>query len=376
MKNKKKLLVAGASAASLAALGLGAFAFFADSAEIQEHTHVGTVAVSGSIEMNHIQVKRDRIFDYGLFGEEHGYYYYELPYYPEGMAFNFNNKTATKLSAAEMPVDNKLFVEAAFEEAPDNLNPGDNIYLPGGDKNHGTDHEIIVNLQNDGSKSVQTRMLFEITGTDANGNEITADDLRNIKLYFDEMNSVSGLTSVRDTEYANKELFTNRILLPEMEETNQDEHKLIYGFDSSLLSTVIDRSQTDYGSVILNELSDAVFTGMVFSGSEEHTNRETEAGIKKYYVETEDSDIWSLETEDITAPTSGSFKFDLGMDSGVYLDENEDEYVANNDILESLARLEGATINIKVIIQGIQYRNTGSGTWEQLFDQTFVLEND
>ena len=52
MKNKKKLLIAGASAASLAALGLGAFAFFADSSEIQEHTYVGTVAVSGSIKKN------------------------------------------------------------------------------------------------------------------------------------------------------------------------------------------------------------------------------------------------------------------------------------------------------------------------------------
>ena len=376
MKNKKKLLIAGASAASLAAFGLGAFAFFADSSEIQEHTYVGTVAVSGSIEMNHIQVKRDRIFDYGLFGEEHGYYYYELPYYPEGMSFNFNNKTVTRLSHQTIPVPDKLLVESAFEEAPDNLNPGDNIYLPGGDKNHGTDHEIIVNLQNDGSKSVQTRMIFEITGTDANGNEITADDLRNIKLYFDEMNSVSGLTSVRDTQYANKELFTNRILLPEMEETNQDEHKLIYGFDSSLLNTVIDRSQTDYGSVILNELSDAVFTGMVFSGSEEHANRETEAGIKKYYVETDEFGIWSLETEDITAPTSGSFKFDLGLDAGVYYDEDENEYTKNDDVIASVARLEGATINIKVIIQGMQYRNTGDSTWEQLFDQAFVLEDN
>ena len=325
--------------------------------------------------MNHIQVKRDRIFDYGLFGEEHGYYYYELPYYPEGMVSNFN-KSAIRLSHQTMPIPDRLLVESAFEEAPDNLNHGDNIYLPGGDKNHGTDHEIIVNLQNDGSKSVQTRMIFEITGTDANGNEITADDLRNIKLYFDEMNSVSGLTSVRDTQYANKELFTNRILLPEMEETNQDEHKLIYGFDSSLLNTVIDRSQTDYGSVILNELSDAVFTGMVFSGSEEHANRETEAGIKKYYVETDEFGIWSLETEDITAPTSGSFKFDLGLDAGVYYDEDENEYTKNDDVIASVARLEGATINIKVIIQGMQYRNTGDSTWEQLFDQAFVLEDN
>ena len=217
-------------------------------------------------------------------------------------------------------------------------------------------------------------MVFEITGTDASGSALSADDLRVIKLYFDEMNSISGLTSLHKQYLANEELFTNRILLPEMEEENQDENKLIYGFDASLLENIIDRSQTTYGSVMLNELSDAAFTGMVFSGSEEHANRETEAGIKKYYIETEEATIWSLETEDITAPTSGSFKFDLGMDSGVYFDENEDEYVTNDEVLESVARLEGATIDIKVIVQGMQYRNTGDSTWEQLFDQTFIID--
>ena len=373
MKNKK-LLIAGASAASLAALGLGAFAFFADSSEIQEHTYVGTVAVSGSMEMTHTQVKRDRSLSYYIYGEDRGYDY-DLPYYPEGMVSNFN-KSAIRLSHQAMPIPDRLLVESAFEEAPDNLNPGDNIYLPGWELNHGTDHEIIVNIQNDGSKSVQTRMIFEITGTDTNGNALSANDLRAIKLYFDEMNSVSGLTSIHAPSLANEELFTNRILLPEMEEENQDENKLMYGFDASLLEDVIDRSQTNYGSIMLNELSDATFTGMVFSGSEEHANRETEAGIKKYYIETEEATIWSLETEDITAPTSGSFKFDLGMDSGVYFDENEDEYVTNDEVLESVARLEGATINIKVIIQGMQYRNTGDSTWEQLFDQTFVLEDN
>lgn len=372
MKNKK-LLIAGASAASLAALGLGAFAFFADSSEIQEHTYVGTVAVSGSMEMTHTQVKRDRSLGYYIYGEDRGYNY-DLPYYPEGMVSNFN-KSAIRLSEQAMPIPDRLLVESAFEEAPDNLNPGDNILLPGWELNHGTDHEIIVNLQNDGSKSVQTRMVFEITGTDASGSALSADDLRVIKLYFDEMNSISGLTSLHKPYLVNEELFTNRILLPEMEEENQDENKLMYGFDASLLENIIDRSQTTYGSVMLNELSDAAFTGMVFSGSEEHANRETEAGIKKYYVETDEFGIWSLETEDITAPTSGSFKFDLGLDAGVYYNEDENEYTKNDDVIASVARLEGATINIKVIIQGMQYRNTGSSTWEQLFEQTFIKKN-
>ena len=129
MKNKK-LLIAGASAVSLAALGLGAFAFFADSSEIQEHTYVGTVAVSGSMEMTHTQVKRDRTFEYGIFGVDE-VFPFEAPYYPEGMSFIFNNKTATRLSQAPIPrIPNKESVEAAFEVAADNLNPGDNMYIP------------------------------------------------------------------------------------------------------------------------------------------------------------------------------------------------------------------------------------------------------
>jgi hypothetical protein len=347
MKNKK-LLIAGASVASLAALGLGAFAFFTDTVELNKDTKVGTVDVEATAEIKHTQLKREVVLRYPYLWED-----FYLPIYP-----NWISDPNLQVPSAILEVEREDLTQEVlldmFETAQDNLNPGDNMFQNNSSAYPGTDHEIIVNVTNEGSKSVTTRILFEITGTDASGSALSANDLRAIKLYFDEMNSVSGLTSIHAPSLANEELFTNRILLPEVEENEQDENKLIYGFDASLLEDVIDRSQTNYGSIMLNELSDAAFTGMVFSGSEEHANRETEIGIKKYYVETEDSAIWSLETEDITAPTSGSFKFDLGLDSGVYLNENY-EYVANNDILESLAKLEGATINIKVIVQGMQY---------------------
>ena len=59
MKNKK-LLIGGASALSLATLGLGAFAFFTDTVELNKDAKVGTVDLEGTIEMKHTQLKRDR----------------------------------------------------------------------------------------------------------------------------------------------------------------------------------------------------------------------------------------------------------------------------------------------------------------------------
>ena len=38
---------------------------------------------------------------------------------------------------------------------------------------------------------------------------------------------------------------------------------------------------------------------------------------------------------------------------------------------EQFARLEGANINIKVIVQGMQFRITIDRVWETLFEQDF-----
>ena len=53
MNNKKKLLIASASTLGLAAIGLGAFAYFNDSADLEATATVGTVDVSATGSLAH-----------------------------------------------------------------------------------------------------------------------------------------------------------------------------------------------------------------------------------------------------------------------------------------------------------------------------------
>ena len=148
MKNKK-LLIAGASAASLAALGLGAFAFFTDTVEVTKNTQVGTVDITASAEIKHTQFKREMILSY--------------PYVWDGFdvpVTEYWSYVGPKVKVDEMPLTQDV-VKNMFEDAEDNLNPGDNMMMEDQTAYPGTDHEIIVNISNEGSKSVQTRVLFE-----------------------------------------------------------------------------------------------------------------------------------------------------------------------------------------------------------------------
>ena len=380
MKNKK-LLIGGASAASLVALGLGAFAFFTDTDTAEVEAQVGTVELSASAEIKHTQIKRDRVL-YGLYyGSQvidgiEGPQGITYPYYPESEHY------------AKFPASWDLdFIEtieqtrAAFETAPDNINPGDNNYQEKGYEVYpGTDHELIINYTNEGSKSIQTRIVFEVTGTAADNTPLTTEELKNIKLYYDAMNSVSGLTSIYDNVFLPPEIYSNRILLEEMQEDNASENKLIYGFDKDDVANVIDRSETKFGSVMTMPHSDAAFTSLVLSGHKSHNNREIEYGLKRYYEEDSSSQnyeewTWTEKTEEIEAPTSASFKFDIAMNSGLDFDYYENAYV-ENEHMAAMERLASADIQIKVIVQGMQYRNTGDALWDTLFEQTFVLEDN
>ena len=164
MKNKK-LLIGGASALSIATLSLGAFAFFSDSVELTKNTKVGSVDLSASAEIKHTQLKRNRansdiIYGSELYDDIVGPEEITYPYYPESID-NARYPASWDIDF----IENIQQTMDAFEEAPDNINPGDNYNY--GDYNFypGTDHELIVNIENTGTKSIQTRILFEISGT-------------------------------------------------------------------------------------------------------------------------------------------------------------------------------------------------------------------
>ena len=193
------------------------------------------------------------------------------------------------------------------------------------------------------------------------------------------MNSVSGLTSVSNNLMLPPEVYDFRKELLTISNPEAAENSLTYAFDEYFVHDVIDRTQTHFGSVMTLPHSDAAFTNLVLSGTGE--NAETEMGLKRYYVETKNETeyswdydwVWDIETEEILAPTSASFKFDIAMDSGLEISRNGN--IVLTDDYEEIQALAGANLEIKVIVQGLQYRNTNDDVWEDLFTQVFRIPN-
>jgi hypothetical protein len=324
MKNKK-LLIAGASAASLAALGLGAFALFSDEARLNPlTTKVGTVEVEGSVDITHTQMKRN---------------YAALLMAPE----NTVNPTAVwgddNVGADEEISEAKAQMLSLFETAPDNLNPGDNE-LPTGNTVPGTDHEIVINVENKGTKSIQTRVLIELTGADENGNALTTADLQKINVYFDQYNSISGFTSVPQLS---ADILEARSLLRRM--TTTKNNAIVYVADYVLVNNSIDLSVLPEAESFTDSMSDYVLSGLILSGTGE--NAETELF--------ETFDILNEEYVSRTAPTSGTIKLDLGLDA------DAGEF------------FEGKTIEVKVTVQALQLRNSSSSNWSDMFSERYIF---
>ena len=80
-----------------------------------------------------------------------------------------------------------------------------------------------------------------------------------------------------------------------------------------------------------------VASGFVLSGSEE-------------------KETYTVFDQDLEAPTSGNFKLDIGL----------------MHTIDNTSPLHGAQLKFKVIVQGMQYRNTGSSDWEDIFEQEYI----
>ena len=119
MKNKK-MLIAGASALALGVIGMGAFAYFADSADLNETAKVGTVDINATGSLVHSG---------GL----------------------------------------------------NNLNPGDNDPDVPENYRDGSDHELSFDIENVGTKSVMTRAVITVTGKSGN-TDLTYEQLMNVLL--------------------------------------------------------------------------------------------------------------------------------------------------------------------------------------------------
>ena len=129
MNNKKKLIIAGASALGCAAIGFGAYAFFVDDDSFEINTNIGIV---------------------------------------------------------DLTVTGNLLHEDAYGESVNILNPGDNDPDCPTDSRDGTDHELSIHFTNNGNKSVLTRALITVKGEDSEGNALSQSELANILIGMNE----------------------------------------------------------------------------------------------------------------------------------------------------------------------------------------------
>ena len=322
MKNKK-LLIVGASAASLAALGLGAFAFFYDEVETAVESKVGTVNVDVTGNITHTQIKREMIpvlmspiSNFAVWEED------------ENVGSDEAESTITKEQ-----------VLALFETAPNNVNPGDNE-VPEDSVVPGTDHEIQLTVQNTGNKSVRTRILVEVSTED---NSLSNNDLRKIHLYFDPLNTVAGLSSVPQLA---GDMLSERTRLQEL---GSKENSIVYCLDSDVVLGSYDLSTNPQIGAFVDTVSAYVESGLLLSGTGEEAEKEL---YESYVLNQETGGLEVIEKE---LPSSGSIKLDLGLDANA------------EDIFE------GKKIVLKVTVQGMQLRNTSDYLWDDLFEQEFLI---
>ena len=156
MNNKKKIMIASASTLGLAVLGLGAFAYFNDSAELDATATVGTVGVTAEGSLAHTG---------GL----------------------------------------------------NNLNPGDNDPSVPNNYRDGSDHELTFEVENTGTKSVMTRAVIKVTGTDADG-ALSETDLLNVIL-----SEKTATTALDDTKSP-----ANRASITPLVPTGYNTNELVY----------------------------------------------------------------------------------------------------------------------------------------------------
>lgn len=299
MNKNKKLLISGSAVAGAAIIGIGAYAYFNDSETILQTAKIGTVDISATTALTHHQ-------------------------------FNTSGEAPGGITD----------VTDFIETAQDNINPGDND--PTTDPNYrpGTDHEIEINISNDGTKSVITRVLVEVSGKysdDEGEHEIPVEDLQNVKLYYDKGNGPSGMSAIHQAVVTN--------MMYELHQMTDDsnENKIIYAIggdfdailsdDSSILPEGIETETNN----MFRPTEKIIASGFVLSGSEE-------------------KETYTAFDQDLEAPTSGRFKLDIGL----------------MHTIDNTSPLHGAQLKFKVIVQGMQYRNTGSSDWEDIFEQEYI----
>lgn len=385
--DKKKKIILGTTSAGILLIAGSTMALFHDSIETVINQKVGTVDVNADVSMKHTQFKRDKLAEALSIKDDSTPTILKLL-----AASNYFEGLAKSESA---PTFNPDFdaVETLMEAGPDNLNPGDNTILSLesddiADRKPGTDHEIEISVKNEGTKSVQTRILVYATGTKADGTQLSSEDLiDNFTVSIDWLNSKSGLTSIP--------LFNALLYNLSAEATTVDgKPAACYSLDSSNCAdvlTIMNAIPDDdplYGDILAkvkDNISDYVKSGLILSGNSELDNSEKEKYTKNTITLKELESDSMLEpigalislpdtffehesTQTIVdVPDTGNIKLDVGMTD--YSGQTERIGISR----DTDQTLQGASINFTVVVQGMQYRNTNSSNWEDISSQNFTL---
>ena len=208
---------------------------------------------------------------------------------------------SAKVGKVDIDVEGGLF----HSNALNNLNPGDNDPDVPTDYRPGTDHELSFEIDNLGNKSVVYRTVVEVSATKKDGTAFTAEELRAIIL--SEKQNVTAATT-QNTIASNDVGKQNDIT--RLDSTGYNDGKLIY---------IVGGTTNDGVTYVLNGTGD---------------DAETETNV----------------TTSSTVQT-----FDVGLDKDLASDA-----------------FEGATITFNVIVQAMQYRNTGDGEWNNIFEQSYT----
>ncbi len=404
MEKKKKLIISASAVAGTMVLG-SAFALFSDKIVDNTTGKVGTVDIEASTNLTHTQINREwlaealSISERDFHDEAGPSLERDLPYLPylsvfhkialhDGfLEFDPYNGFVPVLNAEGTSFGDFKDLASIMEPGKDNLNPGDNDFtFTTDDINNvvdykpGTDHEITINVENKGTKSVRTRLKIYATATDRNGAVIPAEDImQQLQIGLDFMNSKAGVTSIHPFDILCMPLERG------ISEKNKDteviyELSSLSDYSNQLLEqmSMIPDNDPVHGEALSkfrDPLSDYIRSGLVLSGVGEEGEAEIETFTKKTgnfrpldgTLSLEDlekpNQSQNITEEIVNAPSSGSFKIDVGLAN---LNTN-DASLANIEVFE------GGTVNLRIEVEAMQYRNTSDQSWTPVISDEIVM---
>lgn len=409
MEKKKKLIISASAVAGTMVLG-SAFALFSDKIIDNTTGKVGTVDIEGSANLTHTQINRTWLAEAMDISEKD----HKKDERVLSNKFKLFDKIGLHLgffglnSYGEiLPILNEEgtsfgdFKDLAsiMEEGKDNLNPGDNDFSYNESQSPdildlvpGTDHEININVENKGTKSVRTRLKIYATAEDAEGRDIPVEDiLQQLQIGLDVTNSKPGVTSIHPLDMLCMPL--ERSISKDNPNEAVYELSSLSDYSEELLSVMgmIPDNDPIHGEAIAkvrNNVSDYIRSGLVLSGSGD--NAEIEKFTKKTatfkpltsqrsyslnnfrQISAGPMSNVELKEEIVDAPTSGTFKIDVGLANlNGYNNPVEGPRLtgptANTDIFE------GGKVHLRVEIEAMQYRNTSKQSWTPVIQQELSL---